>query len=93
MRGFIVDYGAPTSPLNAIKTTHKVLGLSPNGNIIGNNTLNKFSQFTNDDYREFTEKYKTEMKNYYTDLTIKNPDNLKFLQGWLNRAERAHLAK
>ena len=93
VRGFVVDYGMPTSPLNAIKTVHRVLDLPPNGTIIGNDTLNKFNNFSNIDYEHFLENYKKEMKNYYNNIVEKDRSQYENLNGWLNRANKAHLAK
>ena len=93
VRGFVVDYGMPTSPLNAIRTTHRVLNLPPNGTIIGNDTLNKFNNFSNIDYEHFLENYKKEMKKYYNNIVEKDKSQYENLNGWLNRANNAHLAK
>mgnify|MGYP002861545327 CR=1 FL=1 len=49
IRGFIVDFGALSSPETAIKITHKVLGI-PEGNIIGDKTLNKLILKYNNHY-------------------------------------------
>ena len=93
IRGFVVDYGMPTSPLNAIQTVHKVLDLPPNGNIIGPRTMEKFNNFSEDDYVNFLNNYKNEMYKYYHDLVEKDATQKENLNGWLNRADRAHLAR
>ena len=93
IRGFVVDYGLPTNPLIAIRTVHKVLNLPPNGTIIGKDTLGKFENYTEDDYNQFLEKYRTEMKKHFDEVAQKNPQKRKFLKGWLNRVDGAHLAK
>ena len=93
IRGFVVDYGMPTSPLNAIQTVHKVIGLPPNGNIIGKDTLGKLENYTEDDYNNFLNNYRKEMYKYYYDLVEKDATQKENLRGWLNRADRAHLAK
>ena len=93
IRGFVVDYGMPTSPLNAIQTVHKVLDLPPNGNIIGPRTMEKFNNFSEDDYVNFLNNYKNEMYKYYHDLVEKDDTQKENLNGWLNRADRAHLAR
>ena len=92
IRGFVVDYGMPTSPLNAIRTVHKVLGL-PTGNIIGKETLSKLKQFSNDDYEQFLVDYKQEMLEYYRNIVQKDSSQKGNLAGWISRANRAHLAK
>ncbi len=93
VRGFVVDYGLPTYPLNTIRTVHKVLNLPPKGSIIGSDTLNKFRNFSKQDYEDFLENFRTEMKKHFYESAQNNPNNRKFLKGWLNRADRAHLAK
>ena len=93
IRGFVVDYGMPSSPLNAIKTVHKVLGLPSNGNIIGPATMEKLKNFSQQDYEKFLEQYKQSMLEYYNNI-VKNDSTQKGnLEGWLNRANRAHLGK
>ena len=93
IRGFIVDFGVLSSPINAIRMVHKILNLSPKGTIIGKDTLDKFKNFTHDDYESFLGKYKLEMINYFNKIVENNPSQKKYLKGWINRANRAHLAK
>ena len=92
IRGFIVDFGALSSPETAIKLTHKVLGI-PEGNIIGNKTLNKLKTFTKDDFKDFLKQYQSEMTAHFHQVVKIHPERKKYLQGWINRANRAHLAK
>ncbi|MBO5441139.1 MAG: hypothetical protein J6A09_01050 [Alphaproteobacteria bacterium] len=91
IRGFIVDFGVCSQPLMAIKMTHRVLGI-PEGNIIGKTTLDKFKKFTQKDYEDFLEKYRTEMIKYFKKVAEADPKKKKFLKGWINRAKRAHLS-
>ena len=93
IRGFVVDYGLPTNPQHAIETVHKVLDIPPPSNIIGPTTLGKFENYTEEYYNRFLEKYRDEMKKYFQNVVQKNPQKQKYLKGWLNRADRAHLAK
>ena len=93
IRGFVVDYGLPTSPLNAIRTVHKVLDLPPNGNIIGSSTMGELENFSDNDYSNFLNNYQKEMHKYYHGLVEKDPTQKENLNGWLNRANGAHLAK
>ena len=93
IRGFVVDYGIPSSPLNAIKTVHKVLGLPSNGNIIGSATMEKLKNFSQQDYEKFLEQYKQSMLEYYNNIVKNDPTQKGNLKGWLNRANRAHLGK
>ena len=93
IRGFVVDYGMPTSPLNAIRTVHKVLDLPPNGNIIGASTMSKLENFSGNDYINFLNNYKKEMHKYYHGLVANDPTQKENLNGWLNRANSAHLAR
>jgi len=92
IRGFIVDFGVVSYPLNAIQMTHRVLGINE-GNIIGKTTLDKLKNFTQKDYEVFLEKYKSEMIKYFHAVVEKDPTKKKFLTGWIDRAKRAHLAK
>ena len=92
IRGFIVDFGVVSYPLNAIKKTHRVLGIHE-GNIIGKTTLDKLKNFTQKDYEVFLEKYKSEMIKYFHAVAEKDPTKKKFLKGWIDRAKRAHLAE
>ena len=93
IRGFVVDYGMPTSPLNAIKTVHKVLNLPSNGTIIGQDTLGKLKDFSSYDYEKFLNNYKKEMRKYYYNLVNRDNSQQGNLIGWLKRANKAHLAK
>lgn len=90
IRGFIVDFGVCSQPLMAIKMTHRVLGI-PEGNIIGKTTLDKFKRFTQRDYEDFLERYRAEMIKYFYKVVQANPRKKKFLNGWINRAKKAHL--
>lgn len=92
-RGFVVDYGLPTRPQLAVETVHKVLDLPPQSNIIGPETLGKFENYTEEDYNNFLERYRAEMKNHFREAAQRNPQKRKFLNGWLNRANKAHLAR
>lgn len=74
----------------AIKMTHRVLGI-PEGNIIGKTTLDKFKRFTQRDYEDFLERYRAEMIKYFYKVVQANPRKKKFLNGWINRAKKAHL--
>ena len=93
IRGFVVDYGMPSSPLNAIKTVHKVLGLHSNGNIIGSVTMEKLKNFSQQDYEKFLEQYRQSMLEHYNNIVKNAPTQKGNLKGWLNRANRAHLGK
>lgn len=93
IRGFVVDYGMPTSPLNAIKTVHRVLDLPPGGNIIGSATLENLKNFSQKDYEDFLVKYKRNMEDYYKNIVLKDETQAENLKGWLNRVNRAHIAR
>jgi len=91
IRGFIVDFGIVSNPKTAIKITHRVLGI-PEGDIIGKLTLDKLKDYSQKDFEIFLEKYKNEMINYFHKIANNHPEKKKFLKGWINRAQRAHLA-
>ena len=93
IRGFVVDYGLPTNPQYALKTVHNVLGIPQDAKIIGPTTLGIFENYTDEDYNDFLEKYRTEMNKHFNEIAQRNPQKQKFLRGWLNRANRAHLAR
>ena len=93
IRGFVVDYGLPTNPQYALKTVHNVLGIPQDAKIIGPTTLGIFENYTDEDYNDFLEKYRAEMKNHFNEIAQRNPQKRKFLRGWLNRANKAHLAR
>ena len=92
IRGFVVDYGMPTSPLNAIKTVHRVLDLPVIGDIIGSQTLNRFNKFSENDYKNFLKQYTSEMEKHYNNIVKNDVTQRENLNGWLNRARRAHLS-
>ena len=93
IRGFVVDYGLPTNPQNALKTVHNILGIPKSATIIGSTTLGNFQNYTDEDYNDFLEKYRAEMTKHFNEVVQRNPQKRKFLRGWLNRANRAHIAK
>ena len=49
--------------------------------------------YKDEDYNDFLEKYRTEMNKHFNEIAQRNPQKQKFLRGWLNRANRAHLAR
>lgn len=93
VKGFVVDFGVVSHPQKAIEAVHKILGNPANSDIIGPVTLEKFNNFTNDDYNKFLNDYKNYMIDYFNAVANANPKNKKYLKGWLNRANRAHLDK
>ena len=93
VKGFVVDYGILTGQQNAINTVHKILNNPTNANIIGPITIEKFKNFSDYDYAKFLENYKTEMIKHFKQTIEQNPDKQKYLNGWISRANRAHLAK
>ena len=93
VKGFVVDFGVVSHPQKAIEAVHKILGNPPKSDIIGPVTLEKFGNFTNDDYNKFLNDYRKYMIDYFNAVANANPDSKKYLNGWLNRANRAHLDK
>lgn len=93
VKGFVVDFGVVSHPQEAIEAVHKILGNPANSDIIGPVTLEKFNNFTDEDYKTFLNDYKNYMIDYFNAVANANPKNKKYLKGWLNRANRAHLDK
>lgn len=93
VKGFVVDFGVVSHPQKAIEAVHKILGNPANSDIIGPVTLEKFGNFTDEDYKTFLNDYKNYMIDYFNAVANANPKNKKYLKGWLNRANRAHLDK
>ena len=93
VKGFVVDFGVVSHPQKAIEAVHKILGNPPKSDIIGPVTLEKFGNFTDEDYKTFLNDYKNYMIDYFNAVANANPKNKKYLKGWLNRANRAHLDK
>lgn len=93
VKGFVVDFGVVSHPQKAIEAVHKILGNPPKSDIIGPVTLEKFGNFTDEDYKTFINDYKNYMIDYFNAVANANPKNKKYLKGWLNRANRAHLDK
>ncbi len=93
IRGFVVDYGLPVGAQRALKTVHNLLGLPPKANIIGPTTLNIFKNFSDTDYENFLENYRNEMKKHFQNLANSDSKNKIYLNGWINRVNRAHLAR
>lgn len=85
IRGFVFDHGIRTSPLNAIQTTHKALGIPPGGNIIGKTTLDRIQ---NADYEKFLQDYQ-----YFVHEQDKKREGYKnFGVGWDNRTSNYHVS-
>ena len=93
VKGFVVDFGVVSHPQKAIEAVHKILGNPPKSDIIGPVTLEKFGNFTDEDYKTFLNDYRKYMIDYFNAVANANPDSKKYLNGWLNRANRAHLDK
>jgi lysozyme family protein len=81
----VFDYAVNAGPSKAIKSLQSVCGTSPDG-LWGTNTVNK----VNESLRKWGVKGLAlqlcqERSNFYIDLTIKKPAQIKFLKGWLRR--------
>ena len=85
VRGFVFDHGVRTSPQNAIETTHRALGISPVGDIIGNTTLNRLQHV---DYEDFLRKY----QNLVREQDKNNTKYRYFGRGWDNRTNGYHIS-
>lgn len=78
----MLSFAVNSSVERSVRALQKVLGLREDG-IVGVNTL-----FTvnSKDAVSTAELFRAEWKNYYHEVVDMNPLNLKFLNGWLNRA-------
>ncbi len=82
LRAQLADFGVTSSPIEAVKTLQRCLGVEPDG-VIGDRTkvavLNQPQRYTNNALVAFR-------CQYYAEIVRKNPSQVKFLVGWLTRA-------
>jgi len=67
----------------AIKIVQKIIGATPDGQF-GDKTLQAIHSMPSAD---LIAKIKKERKDYYNRIVAANPDQKKFLKGWLNRVD------
>jgi len=77
----LVSWAWGSGSKTAIKQMQKVLGVSVDG-VIGNQTLNAIN--TSNESELFDKCVKARAQ-FFEAIARKNPKNLKFLKGWLNR--------
>lgn len=78
----LVDFGVNSGPSIAIQKLQAVLGVKVDG-ILGEKTLDALSKR---DVREVSNKLVAERVKMIGRICVKNPSQLAFLNGWLNRA-------
>lgn len=83
--GPVFDFGVVSSPLNAIQTTHRALGIEPVGNVIGQTTQNKLKEIQP---QEFINKFQNLAQDHFNTLVNKRSKDKEFENGWRNRANR-----
>lgn len=81
LQGQMVDFGVTSGPRLAIQKVQEIVGAEVDG-VLGPETLGKISTFQGDVNRELV---KSRIKMIGR-IVVKNPSQLKFLNGWLNRA-------
>lgn len=81
LREQLVDFGVTSGPQLAISNLQTTLGVNPDG-ILGPNTLSHIPQ----DTRRVNNELVAARIRMIGRLVQKNPSQLKFLSGWLNRA-------
>lgn len=76
----LFDVGVNAGIRTAIKLLQSMLIITSDG-VIGNDTVKAVSSYDGDIVKD----YMSVRKNYYQQLTVKNPKLLKFLKGWITR--------
>lgn len=82
LRDQLIDYGVNSGPQLAIQKLQSILGLDQDG-IIGEETLKAIDQH---DAKRLNALLVSERIKMIGRIVHKNPSQLKFLNGWLNRA-------
>lgn len=78
----VFDMAVNSGPSAAIKILQRQAGADPDG-ILGPNTAKKVKEAGID-----SNSYVDGRIDFYKNITANNPDNKKFLKGWINRAEK-----
>ena len=78
----IYDFAVNAGVSTAVKIAQRLIGSTPDG-LFGPNTLSFLNTFP-----DFIEKYSLRKCFYYRDICLKNPSQLTFMGGWLNRVEK-----
>jgi len=78
----IFNFGVNAGMGMAVKLAQLVVGATPDGGI-GSKTIEKLNQIT--DGQRFKESYALAKIARYVEICNKNPVQVKFLKGWINR--------
>ena len=78
----VVDMAVNAGAPQATKLLQRIVGSEVDG-ILGPNTLQAIN-----DSKINTNDYSTERKRFYYDITMSDPSKLKYLLGWVNRANK-----
>ncbi len=85
LQPYVFDYGVHSGPQTAIKALQSTVGADPDG-ILGPQTLKAISGYVGQNGSEALKtRYLQQRSNYLQGLANKNPQDAKFLPGWLNR--------
>lgn len=78
----LVDYGVNSGPMIAIMKLQQIVGTAVDG-VLGKNTLAEVSKYHPEDISTALVTLRVKMIGQ---IVVKNPSQLRFLNGWLNRA-------
>ena len=78
----LVGWGWGSGPVTSIQQFQKLLGLKQDG-VVGNITLSAINDHP--DQNELFDKIWIARKDFFVNICINKPSQLKFLKGWLNR--------
>lgn len=78
----VLDMAVNAGPKTAIRLLQVILKVTADGSL-GPITLNQLGKHTN--LQALVERYRFERAAFYSLLVVKNPSQLRFLKGWINR--------
>ena len=79
----LFDQAVNRGVTSATKQAQQVLGIYPDGKL-GPNTLERINNY---DSKKFLEDYLQKSEDFYKNIVERNPSQVVFLKGWLNRVE------
>lgn len=85
LKAQLVDFGVNSGPYIAIRNLQDALGLKADG-VIGPETLTALESLQGDALRLLNNALVAARVKMFGRIVAKNPSQLKFLSGWLNRA-------